>query len=455
MSENLLFVATPHIQDTSNTLSIHANIKTSQDEYLASGTIPNVNLNKDIISSLTENWYQKDLAHMKSDLMQAETNSTDTALGTTLSPNLMSRSYSFNDNVYGGYYPNNWGSVDLSGLGNYYGTGSWRDRPDVVRAFKADAITDATNIFHSVFNRDPNANELNNAAGSVYGANGETKKLNALQNKLAYSKEGHDRIANIGIGVLGYAPDENWVKQEQAKLAKYGTTQQDIRKDFAYSQAAYDRIHENISRIRGYDFNNPERIRHEQDRLASGESFHDLMANYAYDQETHDRIRENVSRIKGRDWNDEGMIKHEQDRLAGGESFHDLMANYAYDQETYNIIRDNANRVFGYYWGNDNNVRWVQGRLVNGESLKDILNSFAYSNETYNRISQDVGRILGYPWNDPASIHTQQGRLQNEGMQAVLDSFAYSNETYNRISQDVGRILGYPWNDPASIHTQQ
>jgi len=245
-----------NFDEVSNTSLLHETINSTKDEHLFSGAIHNENINKNIVSSLTENWYQKDLAHMTTSLMQAETNST-TALNTTISPSMMSRSASFNDNAYGGYYPNDWGGVDLSGLGNFFGnsSGSYKNKPDVIKIEKAAAYDVSKSIFHNVFGRDPTQKEWDSAAGSVFGYTEKDHRTrnNDLQKKLANSKEGHDRISNIGIDVLGYTPDEKWIQQEQAKLAKYGTTQQDIRNDFANSQIAYDQYANMATNMLGYN----------------------------------------------------------------------------------------------------------------------------------------------------------------------------------------------------------
>lgn len=248
-------------------------------------------------STLLVDWNKIDPSQMISNLIQIESSSVQTSSIENMSSNLESRSLNLDENQYGEHYPNDWGSVDLNGLGSY--PGGWESRPDVIKMQQEEARVDSINIFHNVFNRDPNNNELVNAANAVYGANGSTKQYNALQKKLAYSKEGHDRIANIGIDVLGYAPSEDWIKQEQAKLAVYGTTQNTIRNDFAYSQTAHDILDKQSFDMLGYHANEAT-LQSQQSQLANGTTLATVHHDFAYSQAVTDAIGKVGSDILGR-----------------------------------------------------------------------------------------------------------------------------------------------------------
>jgi len=359
------------------------------EEPILSKPVQTTNTDKNPLSSLEPDWYQNDLSHMTTNLMKNAINTT-----TALNPNIMLASASFNEDVYGGYNPGNWGNVDLGGLGNFYGSGDYRNKPNVIRIEKQRAKDSSKDIFHNVFNRDPNAKEWDNAAGSVYGFTEKdfNKRYNALQKKLANSKEGHDRIANIGIDVLGYVPSEELIKQEQAKLAKYGTTQQDIRNNLANSQAAYNHIHDNANRIFGYDWGgNADNVHWAQGRLQK-----------------------------------EGMQA--------------VLDSLAYSDETYNHIRDSANRIFGYDWGsgntvnNVNNVRWAQGHLQK-EGMQAVLDSFVYEDETHNKIQIELSAIYGAPINEETTrfyqVSLANGWLKN--IEDVKNSFINSPQVHDKI----------------------
>ncbi|CAI3957126.1 hypothetical protein, partial [Commensalibacter communis] len=341
MSDTILFPAHQTTQELMNGSMLDMANKAIQEHPLVEKFDSKSEAKKIADLKSGNDWYQKDLSHMTKSLMQ-EASNTAALMPNQITP--ISRSNLIIDGMnaanpgvdYGG-----WNIKWQSMVPSKYAPGDYHARPDYIPIETAAAHDMADYIFNNVYGRAPNTEELNNATKIIFA---DESKYPYLQKQLAYSQEGHDRIVLMGFNVLGYAPSEEWIQQEQAKLATYKVGKyplyadeyigslDKIRKDFVYSQAGYDAVANMGSAISGIDLANVDYgqtwIRSVQDRLA------DPNANYSLSQERY---------------------------------------NYAHSDFVYNLIANNANRIFGYDWGaNADNVRWAQGLLAGDESMQGI-----------------------------------------------------------------------------------
>ncbi|EUK18084.1 hypothetical protein, partial [Commensalibacter papalotli (ex Servin-Garciduenas et al. 2014)] len=210
MPNSQLFPTAQNTPDQMNGSIFFVDNKTSQEhQYIA--TSEDVKVPKEI-SNLTagNDWYQKDLSHMTTNLMQKELNST------ALTPTARIA------------------DINYAGSISHYSPGDTSDHGasadiKIYNKRKQMYISAEYGIkpsYQDILGRDPSHDEIQNVAGYRIEWDNVTRN-NAIQNE---------------------------------------------RTRIAYSDEAFNIIHDNVNRILGYDWGNDNNVRWAQSRLANGES---------------------------------------------------------------------------------------------------------------------------------------------------------------------------------------
>lgn len=384
MSDTLLFPSNQPTSDSMDSTIVHVENKPSEEYVGGTASSHLTEPQKIEVLQSGNDWYQKDLSHMTTNLMNAEMNATALTQTVAIAPTnliLDGVNKAIPTIDYGGWTIG-WKFMSASkyGPGDYHGT-------DNFVKIETDVAHERANyIFNNVYGRAPNTEELDNATKIIFH---DSSKYSYLQKQLAYTQEGHDRVLLAGFDVLGYTPSEEWIQQEQAKLATYNVgeyplykdqyigTLQKVREDFAYSQAGYDSIKENASRILGYNWDNADNIRNLQNNLANGDSMQNIINTFAYGEETYNSIRSMYSAIFGYDWNDGDIIRNEQTKLANGASVVELRYNAAHSEDYRNALVKMLSDVSGEDMSTAEYAGWIS-------SLQDAAGSWATMAELRN-----------------------------------------------------------------------
>ncbi|EUK19376.1 hypothetical protein COMX_06480 [Commensalibacter papalotli (ex Servin-Garciduenas et al. 2014)] len=205
-----------------------------------------------------------------------------------------------------------------------------------------------TDIYKDVLGREPTKQEIKKADTNKIVLTG---KLKPEIDKVVYSQEAYNRIAQLDKAIMGHDVSESTIRDQQSQLSQFNfitydkspayvsrvSTMSDIRNDFAFSPSVREAV---VNMLTNMGVNPSEQdITWSQDRFAEGKDAQWVRYEHAHGYHGDYAARQLMSSILGRAATDgdSGWLNAMKDGLGNGMTYQQLLS-----QEAHGFLGDYA-----------------------------------------------------------------------------------------------------------------